>query len=118
MPWGRATSRGRASLPSQPAPIPMRLVIQRVQRGSVSVARRSPPAPGAGGEPNAAINRGQVVLAGVPAGDTAEQADWLAEKTANLRIFEDEAGKLNRSVLEVGGSVLVVSQFTLYANTE
>ena len=86
----------------------MRLVIQRVQRGSVSVA----------GDQIAAVGPGLVVLAGVRAGDTAEQADWLAEKTANLRIFEDDQGKMNRSVLERGGSVLVVSQFTLYANAE
>lgn len=86
----------------------MRLILQRVQRGSVSVA----------GNQLGAIGPGLVILAGVRAGDTAAQADWLAEKTANLRIFEDEAGKMNRSVLESGGSALVISQFTLYANAE
>lgn len=86
----------------------MRLILQRVQRGSVSVA----------GDQLGAIGPGLVILAGVRAGDTAAQADWLAEKTANLRIFEDEAGKMNRSVLESGGSALVISQFTLYANAE
>lgn len=86
----------------------MRLVIQRVNRGRVSVA----------GQTVSDIGPGLVVLVGVGHNDTSAQADWLAEKTANLRIFEDEAGKMNRSVLEAGGSVLVVSQFTLYANAE
>jgi len=66
----------------------------------------------------AEIGPGLVVLAGVGRGDGETQADWLAEKIANLRIFEDEAGKMNRSVLEIGGSVLVVSQFTLYADAQ
>lgn len=86
----------------------MRLVIQRVTQGRVSVA----------GQTVGHIGPGLVVLVGVGHQDTPAQADWLAEKTANLRIFEDEAGKMNRSVLEAGGSVLVVSQFTLYANAE
>lgn len=86
----------------------MRLILQRVRRGAVSVS----------GEPVADIGPGLVILAGVRAGDTADQADWLAEKTAHLRIFEDDAGKMNRSLLEAGGSALVVSQFTLYANAE
>jgi len=58
-----------------------------------------------------------VILVGVAPGDGEEQARWLAEKIANLRIFEDDAGKLNRSILEIGGSAIVVSQFTLYADT-
>lgn len=86
----------------------MRLVIQRAARGSVSVA----------GARVAEIGAGLVVLVGVGPADGPAQADWLAEKTAHLRIFEDEAGKLNRSVLEAGGSVLVVSQFTLYADVQ
>lgn len=86
----------------------MRLLLQRVTRGSVTVA----------GETLGSIGRGLVILVGVRAGDGPAQADWLAEKTANLRIFEDDAGKMNRSVLEAGGSALVVSQFTLYANAE
>lgn len=86
----------------------MRLLIQRVKRGSVTVA----------GKLISQIGPGLVILVGVGKGDTTEQADWLAEKTANLRIFEDEAGKMNRAVLAAGGSALVVSQFTLYANTE
>ncbi len=85
----------------------MRLVVQRVTEGSVTVA----------GESVGAIGRGLVVLVGVRRGDTVEQADWLADKTARLRIFEDEAGKLNRSVLDIGGAVLAVSQFTLYGDT-
>lgn len=84
----------------------MKLVVQRVTRGSVSVS----------GEVVGAIDRGLVVLVGVRRGDTGDQADWLADKTARLRIFEDDAGKLNRSVLDVGGAVLAVSQFTLYGD--
>lgn len=84
----------------------MKLVVQRVTRGSVSVS----------GEVVGAIDRGLVVLVGVRGGDTGDQADWLADKTARLRIFEDDAGKLNLSVLDVGGAVLAVSQFTLYGD--
>ena len=86
----------------------MRTVIQRVSHGSVSVDRKRV----------SEIGPGLVILVGGGKGDGEAQADWLAEKIANLRIFEDEAGKMNRSVLEAGGSALVVSQFTLYANTE
>ena len=81
----------------------MRTVIQRVKRGSVTVA----------GELISEIGHGYVILVGVGHGDSQPQADWLAEKIANLRVFEDAAGKMNLSVLEVGGGVLVVSQFTL-----
>ncbi len=86
----------------------MRTVIQRVSRGSVTVD----------GKRVSEIGPGLVILVGVGKGDGEAQAGWLAEKIANLRIFEDEAGKMNRSVIEAGGSALVVSQFTLYANTE
>ena len=86
----------------------MRLVIQRVSRGGVIVA----------GARVAEIGAGLVILVGVGPKDGPSEADWLAEKTAHLRIFEDEAGKLNRSVLEAGGSALVVSQFTLYADVQ
>jgi D-tyrosyl-tRNA(Tyr) deacylase len=86
----------------------MRTVVQRVSRGSVMVD----------GQLVAEIGRGLVILVGVGPADTEAQADWLAEKIANLRIFEDEAGKMNRSLLEAGGSALVVSQFTLYADTQ
>ncbi len=84
----------------------MRLVIQRVARASVAVA----------GEIVGRCGRGLCILVGVTSGDANQDADWLAEKTANLRIFEDEAGKMNRSLLEVGGDALVVSQFTLYGD--
>jgi len=86
----------------------MRTVIQRVTRGAVSTEGRLV----------SEIGRGLVILAGVGKADEEAQADWLAEKIANLRIFEDEAGKMNRSVLDVGGSALVVSQFTLYADAQ
>ena len=86
----------------------MRAVVQRVSYGSVTVE----------GQRVAEIGAGLVVLAGVGVGDGEAQADWLAEKIANLRIFVDEAGKMNRSVQEIGGSVLVVSQFTLYADAQ
>jgi D-aminoacyl-tRNA deacylase len=86
----------------------VRLVLQKVTRASVSVS----------GERVAEIGPGLAILVGVRKGDNEAQADWLAEKTANLRIFEDEAGKMNRSLLETGGSALVVSQFTLLADVQ
>jgi D-tyrosyl-tRNA(Tyr) deacylase len=86
----------------------MKLVIQRVTQGAVTVAGRLV------GE----VGHGLVILVGVGHGDGEAQAGWLAEKVVNLRIFEDEAGKMNRSLLEVGGSALVVSQFTLYADVQ
>jgi len=85
----------------------MRIVIQRVRQGRVSV----------NGEIIAEIGQGVVILVGVGPADGEEQARYLVEKIANLRIFEDEHGKINRSLLEVGGSAIVVSQFTLYADT-
>lgn len=81
----------------------MRVVIQRVQRAKVTVA----------GEIVGEIARGWLVLLGIAPADTQKQVDWLAEKVANLRAFEDQDGKMNLSVSDVGGSVLVVSQFTL-----
>ena len=86
----------------------MRVVIQRVTYGAVTVK----------GERVAEIGAGLVILAGIGQGDGQAQADWLAEKCAHLRIFEDEAGKMNRSVLDLGGGALVVSQFTLYADAQ
>ncbi len=65
----------------------------------------------------AEIGRGMVILLGIGMGDGEEQARSLSQKVANLRIFEDEDGKMNRSLLEVGGEAIVVSQFTLYADT-
>ncbi len=84
----------------------MRAVIQRVSRAKVTVA----------GEITGAIGPGLLVLLGVGQQDTEASADYLAEKIAGLRIFEDEGGKMNRSVVDIGGSVLAVSQFTLYGD--
>ena len=81
----------------------MRVVIQRVSEASVTVDQKTV----------GAIGQGLMVLLGVAQGDTSKEAKTLAEKTAGLRIFEDDAGKMNRSVEEIGGSLLVVSQFTL-----
>ncbi len=85
----------------------MRAVIQRVSSGSVAVE----------GKQVAAIERGLVILLGIAPGDTPEKVHNLAQKIAHLRIFEDGQGKMNLSILDVQGSTLVVSQFTLYANT-
>jgi D-tyrosyl-tRNA(Tyr) deacylase len=85
----------------------MRVLLQRVKSGKVSVAN----------EPVAQIGAGLVILLGIGQGDGEVQAEFLAEKIASLRIFEDEAGKFNLSILEKGGEVLLVSQFTLYADT-
>lgn len=84
----------------------MRLVIQRVRRGKVSIEGRAV----------AEIGSGLVILVGVGRGDGPAEADWLADKVAGLRVFEDAAGKTNLSIMDVGGSALVVSQFTLYAD--
>ena len=84
----------------------MRAVIQRVGRASVT----------SGGKVLGSIGPGLLVLVGVTRSDGAETARWLAEKILRLRIFEDEAGKMNRSVEDVGGGILVVSQFTLYGD--
>jgi len=85
----------------------MRALLQRVSSGAVSVDCQEV----------ARVGPGLVILVGVAAGDTAEQAAWLAEKAANLRVFEDDEGKMNLSVLDKGGQAIVVSQFTLYADT-
>lgn len=69
------------------------------------------------GEVAAEIGAGMTLLVGIGPGDGETQARWLAEKVVNLRIFDDDQGKINRSLLEVGGAALVVSQFTLYADT-
>ena len=84
----------------------MRAVVQRVSRARVVIGEWTC------GE----IGRGLLVLLGVGTGDTEQDANYLAEKISGLRIFEDEDGKMNRSVREVGGSVLAVSQFTLYGD--
>jgi D-tyrosyl-tRNA(Tyr) deacylase len=85
----------------------VKAVLQRVRCGRVSVD----------GDTIAVIGRGLVVLIGVGQTDTTSEAEWLAEKCAVLRVFEDEQGKTNLSVQDVDGEVLVVSQFTLYADT-
>jgi D-tyrosyl-tRNA(Tyr) deacylase len=84
----------------------MRAVVQRVSQASVNVE----------GKIVGAIGRGVAVLVGITHGDTEEQAEWLAQKIAGLRIFEDNEDKMNASLLDVGGAALVVSQFTLYAD--
>jgi len=84
----------------------MRVLLQRVSRASVTVD----------GEIVGQIGAGFVALVGVGHGDGEEQAAWLARKVAGLRVFEDAEGKFNLSLHDVGGSVLVVSQFTLYAD--
>src|SRR5665648_1065900 len=84
----------------------MRILIQRVSRASVTVGR----------ERVAAIGRGYLALVGVTHGDSAATAGKLAAKTARLRIFEDDAGLMNLALADVGGEVLAVSQFTLYAD--
>jgi D-tyrosyl-tRNA(Tyr) deacylase len=85
----------------------MRALLQRVSQASVSV----------GGQTVSRIGKGLLILLGIGHGDREEQAAYLAEKIANLRIFEDEQGKTNLSALEVGAEAIVVSQFTLYADT-
>ena len=85
----------------------MRVLLQRVTSGRVSKKEES----------IAEIDNGLVILLGIGPDDGEEQANYLAKKIANLRIFEDETGKINRSLLDTGGEAIVVSQFTLYADT-
>jgi D-tyrosyl-tRNA(Tyr) deacylase len=84
----------------------MRAVVQRVSRAAVIID----------GQTIGAIERGLLVLLGIAATDTQADGRWLAEKLAGLRIFNDEAGKMNLSVADVSGAVLVISQFTLYGD--
>ena len=85
----------------------MKAVLQRVKSARVTVD----------GAPTGEIGQGIMVLLGVMEGDTPAHADYLAEKTIHLRIFEDDAGKMNRSLADINGQLLVVSQFTLAADT-
>lgn len=85
----------------------MRMVVQRASRGRVKVE----------GRVTGEIKHGLVLLVGVTHDDTEQDADWLADKTVGLRIFEDAEGKMNLSLLDVGGEVLSVSQFTLYGDS-
>jgi D-tyrosyl-tRNA(Tyr) deacylase len=85
----------------------MRAVVQRVSSASVSID----------GHVTGEIQRGLLVLLGIAPYDSVDDGAWLAQKLAALRIFEDESGKMNRSVVDLGGGVLVVSQFTLFAST-
>ncbi|MCQ2139501.1 MAG: D-aminoacyl-tRNA deacylase [Bacteroidales bacterium] len=86
----------------------MRLVIQRVKHASVTVE----------GKLISSIGKGLMVLVGVENGDTEEDAQWIASKTAGMRIFDDENGVMNRSVVDIDGELLAISQFTLTASTK
>ena len=86
----------------------MRVVIQRVSRASVTIE----------GQVKSSISRGLLVLAGFEDADTAEDIEWISGKIVNLRIFDDEAGVMNKSAIETGGEILLISQFTLHASTK
>jgi len=86
----------------------MRAILQRTLEASVSVNNQT----------IAAINHGLLILLGVEDGDGVEDVGWLSGKVARMRIFADEEGKMNRSVVEAGGGIIVVSQFTLHASTK
>ena len=84
----------------------MRIVIQRVNHASVTIE----------GECKSAIKEGFMILVGIENADTQEDADWLCKKIVNLRVFDDENGVMNKSILDINGEILVVSQFTLHAS--
>ncbi len=86
----------------------MKVVIQRVLKASVSIGSNS----------YSAINKGMLILVGIQADDNEEDIQWLSSKICNLRIFDDENGIMNKSILETGGDILAVSQFTLMARTK
>lgn len=86
----------------------MRALVQRVSSASVSI----------GGQVHSAIGQGLLVLLGISESDTAAEISWLAPKVAKLRVFSDEAGAMNRSLADIGGEILLVSQFTLLASTQ
>ena len=84
----------------------MRIVIQRVSHASVTIE----------GKCKSSIKEGFMILVGIENADTQEDADWLCKKIVNLRVFDDENGVMNKSILDVNGNILVVSQFTLHAS--
>lgn len=86
----------------------MRVVIQRVSRASVTI----------NGQCKSAIGKGMLILVGIEENDAEEDISWLCKKIVNLRIFDDENGVMNKSLLEDGGDILVISQFTLHASTK
>lgn len=86
----------------------MRVVIQRTAHASVTI----------NGHCKAAISQGMMILVGIEEADGQEDIDWLCKKIVNLRIFDDENGVMNRSILDMGGEILVISQFTLHASTK
>ncbi len=86
----------------------MIVVIQRVSESSVKI----------GGEVKSAIGAGLMILLGIEEADGQEDIDWLSRKIVNLRVFPDENGVMNRSILEAGGEILLISQFTLHASTK
>lgn len=86
----------------------MRVLIQRTSHASVTIE----------GQCKSAIGKGMLVLVGIEDADGAEDIEWLCKKIVNLRIFDDEMGVMNRSVLDIDGEILVVSQFTLHASTK
>ncbi len=86
----------------------MRVVIQRVKYASVTI----------NGKVKSAIKNGMMVLVGIEDADTDADIDWLSKKLVNIRIFDDENGVMNKSVIDTGGDILIVSQFTLHASTK
>ena len=86
----------------------MRVVIQRVSHASVTI----------NGNCKSAIKRGMLILVGIEEADGTEDIDWLCKKIINLRIFDDENGVMNKSVIDTNGEILVISQFTLHASTK
>lgn len=86
----------------------MRILIQRVKQASVTID----------GKIKSEIGTGLLILTGIEDADTADDAEWLAKKASSLRIFDDENGVMNRSVKDIDGSVLIISQFTLHASTK
>lgn len=86
----------------------MRTVIQRVTEASVTIDQ----------ELYSSIDKGMMILVGIEEADTEEEIDWLVKKISNLRIFDDENGVMNKSILDIKGDILVVSQFTLHASTK